>query len=334
LIDDEADKGWELLLKKVFQTSTPEDFVVISEKVTDFDALSLTNKEIIENQKFDLYLIDLRLNGLAEENILKTSEFSGMKMLQKIKGINPGNQVIIFTASNKVWNLKALLDAGADGYYLKESPEYNFSNELSKQNYQQFKKNIKDCFERDYIRGLYIDIQNIKRKLSTLSYPKDFLGELTNQLDLFFDMILKVKTETQFAHTYVTLYMVIEIINYQFVKKVADDKWEIEGIGLLLDWQWNKGTSQYVNTGKEVTGNKPPEWQKLSGLYFQKWKGADCKFIQDIYHLIEKRNGFVHNDSSILEKKDSKGNYVNEDVYTKEGIIKLFDAVKIVINFL
>jgi DNA-binding NarL/FixJ family response regulator len=32
----------------------------------------------------------------------------------------------MFTASNKAWNMKALLDAGADGYYIKESPENIF----------------------------------------------------------------------------------------------------------------------------------------------------------------------------------------------------------------
>ncbi|KAA6332589.1 hypothetical protein EZS27_018924 [termite gut metagenome] len=334
LVDDEADKGWELLLRKVFQTTKPEDFAVISEKVKNFDSLSPANRKIIETQQFDLYLIDLRLNGLIEEDNLKTSEFSGMKMLQKIKNINPGNQVIIFTASNKVWNLKALLDAGADGYYLKESPEYNFSNELSEQNYQQFRDDIKICFERDYIRGLYSDIQSIKMKLSSLSYPKDFLAQLTNQLGLFFDMIVNAKNETQFAYAYVTLYMVIEIINNQFIKKVTDDKWEIDGSVLLLDWQWNKEAKQYANTGQEIVGNKPPEWQKLSGLYFQKWKGSDNNFISNIYHLIDKRNGFVHKDNRILEKKDSQGNYVNKDVYIKEGVVNLFGAVKIITSFL
>jgi DNA-binding NarL/FixJ family response regulator len=334
LIDDEADKGWETVLRKVFQTTKPEDFVVIKEKVKNFDAFSDESKKIIENEHFNLYLIDLRLNGLVEESNLKTADFSGMKVLQKIKSLNQGNQVIVFTASNKVWNLKALLDAGADGYYLKESPEYNFSNELSKQNYQQFQTDVSNCFERNYIKGLYSDIQNIQQKLSTQTYPKEFIDQLTNQLNLFFDMVINAKSETQFAYAYVTLYMVIEIVNNQFLKKVAEDKWEIENIGMLLDWKWNKETNKYESTGKEIDANNPPEWQKIAGLYFQKWSQKNNKFIHNISFLIQKRNGFVHNDKSILEKQDSKGKYLNKDVYTKEGVINLFEAVKKIIGFL
>src|SRR5690554_581380 len=121
LIDDEASKGWETVLRKIFKTSSREDFVVINEKVKGFEELSETSKRIIETEKFDLFLIDLRLNGLDEDENLKPEAFSGMKVLKKIKSINEGNQVIVFTASNKVWNLKALLDAGADDYYMKES---------------------------------------------------------------------------------------------------------------------------------------------------------------------------------------------------------------------
>lgn len=39
LIDDEADKGWEVVLRKVFKTSKHEDFVVVKEKVKDFKYL-------------------------------------------------------------------------------------------------------------------------------------------------------------------------------------------------------------------------------------------------------------------------------------------------------
>lgn len=62
----------------------------------------------------------------AEENReLAPDDMSGMNILKRIKQVNPGNQVIIFTASSKSWNLKALMDNGADEYYLKESPLYH-----------------------------------------------------------------------------------------------------------------------------------------------------------------------------------------------------------------
>jgi CheY-like chemotaxis protein len=151
-IDDEANKGWESVLKKLFNTSRIDDIVVINEKVKDFDSLSSRSKAIIENEIFDLYLVDLRLNGLDEDENIKTEEFSGMKVLQKIKSINRGNQVIIFTASNKSWNQKSLIDYGADGYFVKESPEYNFSIELSKSKLIYFKDEVESCLKMFFLR--------------------------------------------------------------------------------------------------------------------------------------------------------------------------------------
>lgn len=181
LIDDEADNGWETVLRKVFKTTNDNDFVVIKEKVKDYEAFSDTSKKIIENNTFDLYLIDLRLNGLEEEDNLNTKEFSGMKVLNKIKSINEGNQVIIFTASNKVWNLKALLDAGADGYYMKESPEYNFTRNFSEQNYEKFKEDVHRCFERCYLRDIFKKTEILKKgKLSFKSADTLKFNDLNN----------------------------------------------------------------------------------------------------------------------------------------------------------
>jgi len=69
----------------------------------------------------------------------------------------------------------------------------------------------------------------------------------------------------------------------------------------------------------EIVNNNPPEWQKFAGLYFQKWQETDQQLIQNIYRLIQKRNGFIHNDKNIFDKKD-KGQYLHRDIYTKEGI--------------
>src|SRR5690606_17315684 len=153
----------------------------------DFESFSEANKNIINSEKFDLYLVDLRLNGLEEDENLKTKEFSGMKVLQKIKSLNEGNQVIIFTASNKVWNLKSLLDAGADGYYMKESPEYNFSRVISEQNYKDFKENVKACFGRGYLSEVYKHWINAKDIETTTDH--NFIAESNIALDIAWEQI-------------------------------------------------------------------------------------------------------------------------------------------------
>lgn len=333
LIDDEADKGWELVLRNVFSTNLPDDFVVINEKVKDYHMFTPKSKSLIENAHFDLYLIDLRLGGIEEDGILKPDDFSGMKVMRRIKSINPGNQVIIFTASNKVWNLKALFDAGADGYYMKESPEFAFSNEFSVQNYLRFKDDVQRCFDRSFLRSAYLDIQFSKEYLNTLD-STDFKSELINQLDLFWNMISKSISETDFAYSFITLYLVIEIINNHFYQQTIDNKWLISQKENLLNWQWDQSEKAYVNTNLEITISNPPEWQKIAGLWFQKWGQSDSQFIMNIFFLIQKRNGFVHGDKKILDKQDNNNQYLNRDIFTKVGIEKLLSAVKMLIQFL
>lgn len=333
LIDDEADKGWESVLRKIFSTNLPDDFVVINEKVKDYDKFTPKSKSIIENEHFDLYLIDLRLGGLEEDGILKPDDFSGMKVLRKIKSINPGNQVIIFTASNKVWNLKALLDAGADGYYMKESPEFAFTNEFSVQNYLRFKDDVQRCFDRSYLKSVYLDIQDIKVYINKIG-STDFKNELLNQFDLFWSMISKSISETDYAYSFINLYFVIEIINKNSYQQTTDGKWLICQKENLLNWQWDQSEKAYVNTNLEITINNPPEWQKIAGLWFQKWGQSDSQFIMNIFFLIQKRNGFVHGDKKILEKQDNNNQYLNRDIFTKVGIEKLLSAVKMLIQFL
>lgn len=333
LVDDEADKGWESVLRKIFSTNLPDDFVVINEKVKDYDKFTPKSKSIIENEHFDLYLIDLRLGGLEEDGILKPDDFSGMKVMRKIKSINPGNQVIIFTASNKVWNLKALLDAGADGYYMKESPEFAFTNEFSVQNYLRFKDDVQRCFDRSYLKSVYLDIQDIKVYINKIG-STDFKNELLNQFDLFWSMISKSISETDYAYSFINLYFVIEIINKNSYQQTTDGKWLICQKENLLNWQWDQSQKAYVNTNLEITISNPPEWQKIAGLWFQKWGQSDSQFIMNIFFLIQKRNGFVHGDKKILDKQDNNNQYLNRDIFTKVGIEKLLSAVKMLIQFL
>lgn len=109
------------------------------------------------------------MNGVAEEDTFRPEEFSGMKILKAIKEQNKGNQVIMFTASNKAWNMKALLDAGADGYYIKESPEYVFPASYSDSNARELYDSIVSCFCNGYLRNVYSKIKKIKKRYKILN---------------------------------------------------------------------------------------------------------------------------------------------------------------------
>ena len=134
---------------------------------------------------------------------------------------------------------KSAVRRGADGYYMKESPEFAFTKEFSEQNYQRFQQDVKRCFDRDFLKVLFSDLKSIKNHIPTFT-DTDFKNELLNQLDLFWNMICKTNSETDFAYAYVTLYLIIEIVNNHFYQQTTNNKWNISGVGNLLDWQWDK----------------------------------------------------------------------------------------------
>jgi len=330
LIDDYADKGWAEVIKHILQSH-------ISQHKTKLDILKsfedASNYQRFEEQ--DIIFLDLRLSPQEDKifESMSNAELSGVKILKKIKTINQGIQVIIFTASNKAWNMKRLLDEGADAYFIKESPEYIIKDKVSEENYKNLKESIKGCFDNGYLKEIYKDIQELKQKLDKLPNLTDFTNEIKNQLDIAYSLLSVAKLKEQFAYAFVSLYLIIETVNNQFVFKNSDKTWNILDAGNLLDWKWDELSKSYINKKQKVQKEKPPEWKKFAGIYFQKWQKSDHDFIKTIYFLIRKRNGFVHNVESILNKQKN-GLYLNRDIYEPDGFKKLFDCVKKIINYL
>ena len=215
LIDDEADKGWDDVLRKMLPNS---EFKTIQEQVPDYESLSDGAKKIIESGKYDLIFLDLRMNGVAEEDTLRPNEFSGMKILKAIKEKNKGNQVIMFTASNKAWNMKALLDAGADGYYIKESPEYTFPASYSESNARELCASINECLENGYLRNVYSKVKKIKELIQDSQCFASRTDEILGSIDIAYDLLAKSNAKQEYkAYSYLQLFLVIE----EFVKNPA-----------------------------------------------------------------------------------------------------------------
>ena len=320
LIDDEASKGWETVLRKIFKTSAAEDFVVINEKVKDFEAFSKSSRHIIESEKFDLYLVDLRLNGLDEDENLNTTSFSGMKILKKIKALNKGHQVIIFTASNKVWNLQALFDEGADAYYMKESPEYNFSNSISEQNYKDFKQNVNKCFERRYLREVFTEWE--KTKNYNINNVKNFIKESDTALNIAWQQI--ERDDLNFG--FLTLFQCIERLSNELYV-LGDYNDSIGGsvtidktVGEDSEWEWmmtfkkNKLEGDYFSFGSIIQKNniKPTALYKISSLLKLKLQ-KDEVFLKEVGRLNKIRNEIAHG--------------ATRCIVTKENLIKILNIL-------
>jgi CheY-like chemotaxis protein len=161
-IDDQAEEGWSLLMKNIFK-SAGNDFVAIDSSkyknhetklFHDFDGFYSECQNQI-GKEWDLIIVDLRINPEKEDidsEMIQPTEFSGYKLINEFLNQNEGYQIIVSTASNKIWNINAALRRGASSYYIKESPEFNYSIKDTKKNYENFKDDVKKCFEKDYLR--------------------------------------------------------------------------------------------------------------------------------------------------------------------------------------
>ena len=308
LIDDEAEKGWTKSLSLIFPLArfNPNDDV-IAETVMDYDGFSAGAKCKIEERDYDLILLDLRLGGIREDFVVEPEQMSGYKVLQRIKQLNKGRQIIVLTGSNKAWNLKALMNRsmGADGYFVKESPEYEFPDELSSANLRSLIKDIERCFSQGYLRDFWSFIRNFDR------LNRDLAGEVRAQLEIAYEMASKAETIDDFHYAYLALYQSLEIVT----SKLTD--WQIDTRNteskLLYLPGGNYAKELVAPSDKDILWRyKPlalhtvpknalfPQKEKLAALYLQTWSKIDNGILFLLDQLIAMRNALIHPENAKL----------------------------------
>jgi DNA-binding NarL/FixJ family response regulator len=346
-IDDKSDEGWEILMHKIFKSAGNGFVCVDSTKYktdgsfTDYEGFISECKSYI-GQYWDLIIIDIRLNPNTEDidtNNIAPTEFSGYKLIDAFLNKNKGYQILVSTASNKIWNVNAALKRGAKGYYIKESPEFNYPVAETKKQYESLKESIQACFDNSYLQDIFSSIERIKGKLQTSTFEES----IKKQLDLAFYLIYRAETEEQFAFAYVALYQIIEIITDELITKEQlqtnpdINKWKLIDGTYIHEYKWDSQAKSYQDLGEAQSGKEPfPQWKKMAGLVLQEWTMQNGNsFVRNLYFLIEKRNGFIHDDKTILDKQDKNtGKYLNHDIFDKSGFISLFDSIKTICLYL
>jgi CheY-like chemotaxis protein len=162
LIDDEATFGWKEVIEKVFFYGTS-----IDKADNKSDAI-----DAINNKKYDLIFLDIRF-GEADHKEIDIHKMTGYQILTKelrssFKALNFSTPVIVFTASNKVWNIIEMIEAGADDYYIKEHPDTASDFEFSRSNFIRLK-------------GLN-DNQGVINKLFDLGRKRNLIKEKINEI--------------------------------------------------------------------------------------------------------------------------------------------------------
>jgi DNA-binding NarL/FixJ family response regulator len=222
LIDDNAMNGWQATLEKIFDC--PVTVISSYEDLVDIDQA--------EYSSYDIIFLDLYMPLKTGYSVGKNYE-SSLAILKDFKMMFPHIPVVVFTASNKLWTLREVMQMGADGMYVKESPEYARDNDHSKQNFRSFVQIIKEILEKyKILRPYWQHIQSIlsDTDFTTISdSPQKLRSRMVERLKMFYGLLKKgfeqweYDKETFFYSDYelsfITLWSVLNEVQEAYFQK-------------------------------------------------------------------------------------------------------------------
>ncbi len=182
LVDDNANCGWVELLENIHKCS-------VDKRVSSAEVLAWQNITPEKFDQYDLIYLDLYL----EKG--NTSSSNALSVLKFIKDKYPHIPVVIFTASDKAWNLDEILEKGADAMYIKESPLYYRNDEYSLRNYKDFTDTIKYVYEKyKILRPYWVQIRKIISHTSFKNienFPRKLRDRIEERLRMFYGLLKK-----------------------------------------------------------------------------------------------------------------------------------------------
>lgn len=258
-IDDEADKGWFEIFCNILTDKNGLTFEYLDDELDSKTQDEIINSAIdkIIKSNIDLVILDFRLhpNDFATSKI---HEITGFILLKRIKKLNPGIQVIIFSATNKIWNLQALLDEKADGFIVKESPENSQDINFTTHSIISFKNTIEKCLKKCFIKKIFEligPIANLVKNESekkpskfSLSISQQIIQNVNQRIDIFYKLLYNYPFNLEWPFS--TLILIIEeIVNTLYIDEGLNHIVEIDA--------FNKVRCNYISDSKRVLCLKP-----------------------------------------------------------------------------
>lgn len=280
LIDDNAEKGWSAVLEKLFDCDIDRISYAIG-------VLNDRGELKIDPNNFDIIFLDLYIPNVQTN---KPELSNGLKILKKIKQAYPGVPVVVFTASNKAWNLDKVQEEGADGMYIKESPLFIDDKNYSKENFKEFLKTVKYSFQKyDVLRPFWEEIEEIQSVYLPLisdTHSAKIKSRVSERLEMFFGLLKRGFEQRKFNKerfffddnelAFMTLWSILNDIQEAYFEKARPNI-------SLLD-----------NGGNTLTHHPAPNNRRISYLkrHF-KWKiqSQSDVFVEYEYSLKYDRTG-------------------------------------------
>ena len=226
-IDDEAEKGWWEIFCKILDDENEISFSHLDDEFNQKnqnEIIDISLNKVIE-ENIDIVILDLRLHK-EDFNNKPINEITGFKILEKIKNHNKGIQVIIFSATNKIWNLQALQNAGADGFIIKESPNNNYEPGFTKKSIEKMLQSINDCLENIFLKDFYIQHKKLRAELiprknfkkSTHPLPKEFVDEVLKWFELSLNILQNRLSLENLTSVFLIYFSIIENMSNRIIE--------------------------------------------------------------------------------------------------------------------
>ena len=338
LIDDEAGKGWHKVIHRIVKDINKLEFDHIGAELAGKSDIQLIEYclQRVEEYKPDIVILDFRLHQQDFNNI-DINGITGLRVLQRIKEINKGIQVIIFTATNKIWNYQYLLDAGADGFILKENISDGEDSTKTIDSIKRMLLLLNDRSEYIYIKKLYERLFDLKKQLRPRRkyshpkpLPKEFVDEVLKWFELSIDIIARNSNDSSKASSFLFLFSVLE----NLANRVINVDEPIQKTTSQGDTVYNysfRGTDQrlrnfvkdennegyYRRTNSPMRTGRAIPWNLkiLNTIDYITKQKVDEKRLSEV---IIKRNDFIHSNSTsgnVFKVNDEDIKWLNETIY-------------------
>lgn len=305
-VDDEADKGWyEIMANIIYDVNNINGFDYLGESLKALSQQEIIDQVVnrVKEDSANIVLLDFRLHK-KDHDSHNIEDITSVQILKKIKALNAGIQVIIFSATNKVWNLLALQKYGADGFIIKEGPENSKSPSFTTQTIDNFINTMSVCISNRYKKEIYQSVSELNCKLKEDAKKHIVDKGFQKAVELFYAIaclsLPKYVEDQNFDHSFMNFFRIIEAVANEQIDAENPEVKENEKTGTIRYYYKFRGTDDYLmdydeeefsQTGKKLSLPKRslPFVQKLYNLFAR--LGV---YSPATYEIVQKRNNLTH----------------------------------------
>lgn len=330
-IDDEAEKGWNEVLATLLYDINKLDFDSLDIDYKNINQVDLINQVIKKVKEDDINLVILDFRLISQDFIIEEiNQITGVKILKAIKELNPGIQVIMFSATNKIWNLQTLQSEFSDGFIMKESPENSIDSNFTKNSVLRMLEAITYCIDRIFLKEIFIKLTKVNVQLSAQPYEVDTIYEvlilnLKSQINIITEACKKInlKDNSSMDMVFLSCFNILELFKNHYLS--YNNYTPVLGINEIEMSRYYVSNDRLENDGKYIRNNTredPSLFQTLAGIfndYFFNSENVDSE-IMNLHKMKTDRNNYIHG---------TKGSFDQHDLLTiLDLIVKITNGMK------